>query len=272
MSANFQIATVEGRPVHFLDAGEPAATNVLLLAHAFPVGARLFEPQLGAFPGWRVIAPAFPGFDGTPTIPSPSIDAYARTIAGLLRSLRVPRAVVGGVSMGGHLTFAMLRQAPDLVGGIVLADTRSQADSEEAKTGRRALMKTLYAQGATAVAEAMLPRLLGETTRRSRADVVARVRQLIEGQSTEGIAGAIRVLMERPDSTPLLAGITVPALVVVGSEDPLSPPAEMRQLAAAIPGSEFVELPNAGHLANLEVPDAFNAALAAWLSALGSRL
>src|SRR5687767_9853456 len=111
MSAQIQIATVDGRKIHFLDAGEPGATNVLLLAHAFPVGTGVFEPQLGSFAGWRVIAPSMPGFDASPALESPSIDAWARLMARLLGELRIARAVVGGVSMGGHFTFAMLRQA-----------------------------------------------------------------------------------------------------------------------------------------------------------------
>jgi pimeloyl-ACP methyl ester carboxylesterase len=272
MSAQIQIASVAGRDVRFLEGGARGAADVLVLAHAFPVGPRLFEPQLEALAGWRVIAPAMAGFEGSDALARPSADAYAEEVAALLDRLGVSRAVFGGVSMGGHVVYAMLRLAPERVRGIILADTRSTADPEDAKAGRRKLLQVLEQQGVTAVADDMLPKLLGPTTRASRPDIVARVRALIESQPPAAIAGAIDVLMNRPDSTPMLPGIRVPALVVVGEEDALSPPAEMRRLAAALPDARVVELPGCGHLANLEDPRAFNAAAAEWLSALGSRL
>jgi pimeloyl-ACP methyl ester carboxylesterase len=268
MSANFQIARVEGRAVHYLDAGEAAAPNVLLLAHAFPVGAQLFAPQLGAFTGWRVVAPSMPGFDGGALLSEASADTYARLLIGLMDELTIPRAVVGGVSMGGHVTFGMLRHAPERVVAVVLADTRSEADAGPALEGRRRLLDVAMTKGPSAVADEMVPKLLGGTTVRTRPEVVERVRRLIEGQSTEAIAAAIRVLMTRPDSTPMLRRIQVPALVIVGAEDSLTPPAEMQKMAAGIPGATFVEIPRAGHLANLEAPAEFNAAVAAWLPAL----
>jgi len=271
MSANFQIARVDGRAVRYLDAGEPAATNVLLLAHAFPVGAQLFAPQLGAFAGWRVVAPSMPGFDGAALLPQPSADAYARVLVGLMDALRIPRAVVGGVSMGGHVTFGMLRHAPERVVAVVLADTRSEADAEPALEGRRRLLDVAMTKGPSAVADEMVPKLLGTTTQQTRPEVVDRVRRLIEGQSPEAIAAAITVLMTRPDSTPMLGGIRVPALAIVGAEDTLTPPADMRRMAAAIPGATVVEIPAAGHLANFEDPGAFNNALQAFLEAIRTR-
>jgi pimeloyl-ACP methyl ester carboxylesterase len=271
MSAQIQIATVDRTPIHFLQAGEPGATHVLLLVHAFPVGPRLFEPQLGAFPGWRVIAPAMPGFDGSRLMARPSIDAYGRLMCGLLDALAIPSAVVGGVSMGGHCAFAMLRHVPERITALVLADTRSEGDSQQALEGRRRLLQVAKEQGPAAIAAEMVPKLLGTTTQHQRPDVVEHVRARIESQSGEAIAAAIDVLMSRPDSTPMLADIRVPSLVVVGSEDVLTPPGDMRRMAAAIPGSTFVEIPGAGHLANLEDPTAFNDALQSFLEAVRIR-
>ena len=256
---------IAGRSLAFLDAGDPAAGRVLVLVHAFPVGVRLFEPQLKAGPGWRMIAPALPGFDGSDLLDEASIDAYARHVLALLDELGIGRAVFGGVSMGGHFTLAVLRQAPERVAGLVLANTRSTADTTEALEGRRRMLQAVEVTGPVAAADAMIPRLLGRTTQERRPDIVARVRRMILGQTAEGITAAIRVLMSRPDSTPLLSGIRVPALVVAGDEDALTPPAEMERMAAAIPQATFVRIPEAGHLSNLENPDAFNVAVNAFL-------
>ena len=254
-----------------MQAGDPAETRVLVLIHAFPVGVRLWEPQLDAFPGWRMITPALPGFDGSALIDDVSIDAYARHVLAQLDELRIDRVVIGGVSMGGHLTFAVLRQAASRVAGVILADTRSAPDGAEALEGRRRMLQAVEQAGPVAVAADMVPKLLGRTTQRCRPDIVARVRQMIHDQTPEGIAAAIRVLMSRPDSTPLLSGIRVPTLVVVGEEDALTPPSEMERMAAAIPRATFVRIPEAGHLPNLENAEAFNRAVTGWFGSWASR-
>ena len=265
---------ISGRSLSFLEAGDPAATRVLVLAHAFPVGVRIFEPQLdacraGACPGWRVIAPALPGFDGSDLLDEVSIDAYARHVLSLLDELGIDRAVFGGVSMGGYLAFAVVRQAAERVAGLLLANTRSAPDT--AVEGRRRMLQTVEESGAGPIADAMVPKLLGNTTHQRRPDIVARVRTMILGQSVEGIGAAIRVLMSRPDSTPLLGGLRVPVLVIAGEEDVLTPAAEMEGMAAAIPHATFVQIAGAGHLSNLESPEAFNAAVNTFLGR-GGRL
>ena len=259
---------IDGRSVAFLEGGNPGGACAIVLVHAFPVGVRLIGPQLDAYAGWRLVAPALPGFDGSDRLGTPSIDAYARHVLALLDELRVDRAVVGGISLGGYVTFAVLRQAPDRVAGVVLADTRSAADGPEALAGRVRLLQTIEQSGPAGVAAEMLPKLLGQSTLERRPETSDRVKQMIRGQSAEGIAAAVRVLMSRPDSTPLLDHIRVPALVVGGEEDTLTPPPKMEQMAARIPDSTFVQIPGAGHLANFENPDAFNAAVSAFLRGL----
>ena len=144
--------------------------------------------------------------------------------------------------------------------------TRSQADTPEGIAGRMRLLQLLEDKGPAAVAEEMVPKLLGETTRRTKPAVVETVRSLALASSAEAIAGAIRALMSRPDSTPLLATIHVPTLIVVGDEDTLTPPAASEEMHRAIGGSEIVRIPEAGHLSSVEQPERFNAALAAFLS------
>lgn len=239
----------------------------LLLLHAFPLNARMWEGQLAlAETGWRVIAPQLRGFDGGSGDPlAASVDDYAADVIDLLDALHVTQAVVGGLSMGGYVAFAILHHAARYVQGLILADTRAQADTPEGVEGRTRMLQLVQHKGPSAVADEMVPKLLGETTRKTRPAVVEQVRSLALASSAEAIAGAVRALMTRPDSTPLLSTIHVPTLIVVGDEDTLTPPAAAEDLHRGIAGAELVRIPQAGHLSNLEQPELFTAALAAFL-------
>ena len=240
--------------------------RTLVLIHAFPLDERMWEPQLAlAEAGWRVIAPHLRGPNGQPEAAVPTMDDFAAEVIDLLDALHIEDAVIGGLSMGGYATFALFRHAPRYFRGIVLADTRPQADTPEAIEGRKRLLAVVRQKGAAAVADEMLPKLLGETTRRERPDIVARVGDLIRSNSADAIAGAISALMSRPDSTPILSAIHCPTLIMVGEEDTLTPPALSHDMQRAIGGAELVVVPAAGHLSSIEQPEAFNAALAQFL-------
>jgi 3-oxoadipate enol-lactonase len=245
----------------------PDPEGTLVLIHAFPLNARMWEPQLVlADAGWRVIAPQLRGFDGgVADPPVQSLDDYAGDIVDLLDALHVDQAVIAGLSMGGYVAFALFRLAPRYFRGLVLADTRPEADSPDALDGRRRMLAVVADQGASAVADAMIPRLLGETTRRERPGTAGHVRALIESTAPEAIADAVRAMMGRQDATPLLAAIRCPTLVLVGNEDEITPPAVAERMNRAIAGSRLVVVPGAGHLASLEQPELFNAALAQFL-------
>jgi 3-oxoadipate enol-lactonase len=250
----------------------PSSTDrprgTLVLLHAFPLNARMWESQLAlADSGWRVIAPQLRGYDGGAGDPSTaSIDDYAGDVIDLLDALHIKLAVVAGLSMGGYVAFAMLRYAARYVQGLILSDTRSQADTPEGVAGRTRMLQLVQEKGPSAVADELLPKLLGETTRATRPAVVAQARSLILASSAEAIGGGLRALMTRPDSTPLLPTIHVPTLIVVGDEDTLTPPAAAEEMHQGIAGSQLVRIPQAGHLSNLEQPELFNAALAVFLS------
>jgi pimeloyl-ACP methyl ester carboxylesterase len=194
-----------------------------------------------------------------------TIDDYAGDIVDLLDTLRIPEAVIGGVSMGGYVAFALFRRAARYFRGMVLADTRASADTPEGIEGRKRMLQLVRDKGPQGVADDMIPKLVGETTRRSRPDVVDLVRRLVLENSADAIAGAIHALMTRPDSTPLLAGIDCPTLVIVGDEDTVTPRPAAEELQRGIARSELVVVPGAGHLSSLEQPDAFNEALAGFL-------
>jgi pimeloyl-ACP methyl ester carboxylesterase len=196
------------------------------------------------------------------------MDDYAIDVIGLLSELGIARAVIGGCSMGGYATFALLRRQPELASGVVLVDTRMGVDSPEGRANRRSMLALVDREGPSGVARDMMPKLLGETTRNSDPTIESTVRRLIKQQSPDGIRAAIQRMMDRLDATVVLQGLRVPALVVVGEEDTLTPVEESRRMAEAIPGARLEVIRGAGHLSNLEQPARFNAVLAQFLEGL----
>lgn len=262
--------TSGSRRLAYLEAGPPGGRPLVLL-HAFPLAAAMWRPQLDHPPaGWRLLAPDLAGFGASDdrSSESPALEDYAADVVSLLDRLGVDRAVVGGVSLGGYVALALARLHPGRVAGLVLADTKAPADTPEARGNRDRMLSTLADRGVEAVADEMLPKLLGDTTRRERADVVASVRDLAVRNTAGGIAAAIKRLRDRPDARPGLSAIAVPALVIVGDEDTVTPVAEATALRDGIAGSTLEVIAGAGHLSNLEQPTAFNAALARWLESL----
>ncbi len=238
-----------------------------MLLHAFPLSARMWDRQLTlSEEGWRVIAPDLRGFgEGSADPPARTMDDYAADLIDLLDALHVHDAVVGGLSMGGYVAFALLRIVPGYIKGLILADTRPQADSNDAQQGRDRMRALVDTQGTEGLASELVPKLLGETTRRERPETVEVVRDLIVANSPAAVAGALAAMKSRPDSSPLLAKVHVPTLVLVGEEDTITPLSDGRALHEAIIGSELVVIPRAGHLSSLEAPEAFTRAVARFL-------
>lgn len=270
-----QYLQLGSRTLAYLDsAPDGAGKPVLVLVHAFPLGAQMWEPQFrGAFQGWRLIAPDLRGFGGSTDERGegvdPSIDDYADDVAALVRDVAGGGPVVlGGLSMGGYVCLAVMRRTPGLVRALILADTRAGADSLEARAGRKALLTTLEHDGPQGVAREMMPKLLGASTREHNPGVEETVRLLIKRQSPGAIRDAILRMMERPDSKPLLPSIAAPVLVVVGDDDTLTPPSESEAMADALPHATLVRISGAGHLTNLEQPQAFEASVEDFLAGL----
>jgi pimeloyl-ACP methyl ester carboxylesterase len=263
------------RYLEALPSTSARARGALVLLHAFPVNAGMWAPQFApaADAGWHVIAPHLRGFGnshkpeaGSTKSDTVTMDDYAGDVVDLLDALHIPDAVVAGLSLGGYVALAMLRHAPRYVRALVLADTRPQADSAEGVQGRKRMIALATERGVSAIADEMIPKLLGETTRRERPAVVATVRALALENDVNAITGALHAMMTRPDSTELLSSIHVPALVIVGDEDGVTPPTVATEMQRGIPGAQLITIPRAGHLSNVEDSDAFNAALAAFLA------
>jgi pimeloyl-ACP methyl ester carboxylesterase len=248
--------------------GRGRAVGTLVLIHGFPLSGHIWEPQFVLSEnGWRVIVPHLRGFDeGAAGRSATSMDDYAGDIIDLLDSLHIEQAVIGGLSMGGYVTFALLRNAPAYFQGLLLADTRPQADAPEGRQGRERMIATVRDKGPSAVADDMLPKLLGDSTRREHPGLVEEVRAIIMSNGAETIAGALTAMMNRPDSTPTLRTVKLPTLIIVGEEDTLTPPQLSVEMHNAIAGSELVRIAGAGHMSNMERPGQFNDAVARFLS------
>jgi len=172
--------------------------------------------------------------------------------------------------MGGYVAFGVLRRAAARVSGLLLANTRSIPDSDEARAGRDRMIKLAADEGPAAIAREMVPKLVGETTKKLQPDLLEAVRRLITMNSADGISTALGALRDRPDSTPLLAAIDFPTLIIAGDEDAIIPVTEAQAMHRAIPGSSLVVLPRAGHLSNLEDPFGWRTSLDHWLGGVWS--
>lgn len=255
--------TVAGEAVRYLDAG---AGRPVVLLHAFPLTADMWRPQLDRVPsGFHFIAPDLGGSGGTGTAAAARVEDIAGQVLVLLDALGIDRAVIGGLSMGGYVLFALFRLAPERCSAVILANTRATADAADARAARDAMSALLQARGPSAVARQMLPKLLGATTRAARPDLEDQVCAQMLQRRAEVLEGAIHAMKHRPDSTPLLPQMAVPALVIAGEEDAVIPIAAAEEMQRLLPRAELVTLPRAGHLSNLELPDEFSAALASFL-------
>lgn len=247
--------------------GRSQPVRTLLLLHAFPLNADMWDAQAAALPaGWRIVAPDLRGF-GQSSLPGgeAAMDDYAGDLADLLDALHVHEAVVAGNSIGGYIAFALLRNAPHYVSGLVLVDTKAQADSDEGRASRRRMLELIDRAGTAGVVDEMLPRLLGASTQRDRPDLIQRVRTLMISSTPQALKAAVTAMMGRPDSHDLLARIHLPALVIAGEEDALIPVSAAEQMQQAMPGSVLEIIPRAGHLPTLEQPAACNAVLKRFL-------
>jgi pimeloyl-ACP methyl ester carboxylesterase len=245
---------------------ERGSGRPLVLLHAFPLSSAMWS---GLDLPCRVVAPDQRGFGRTPLGQDPpSLGACADDVVALLDRLGLERVVLGGLSMGGYVAMELLRRAPERVEALVLADTKAQADTPEQREARLRVASGAERDGTAGLADTMLPALLGSTSLASRPDVVARVRDWVDAAAPATVAWASRAMAGRPDSFDVLRETGVPALVVVGEQDVLSPVAQAQSMADALPQGRLAVVPEAGHLSAVEDPQAFRAVVTGFLEEL----
>jgi YbgC/YbaW family acyl-CoA thioester hydrolase len=243
----------------------------VLFVHGYPLDRTIWREQIEALEGYRRIAPDLRGM-GQSDAPDLgyAMSTYAADLAALLDALAVDDVVLCGLSMGGYVSFEFLRRWRHRVRGLVLMDTRAEADGMEARRARDAAAAAARESGAGAIAEAMLPKLLGPGTTERAPAIVERVRRMVAATPVAGIVGALAAMRDRHDSTDLLPTLDgLPVLVVVGEEDVLTPPDAARRMTGAIPQARLVLVPGAGHLPPVERPSETTAALLDFLRVVG---
>jgi pimeloyl-ACP methyl ester carboxylesterase len=263
---------VNGFPMAYRDEG---SGKPLVLVHAFPLTSLMWNPQVEELKrDYRVIAPDVRGFGesaaGAPRDRFSSVEEYAADLAAFLEQIGLgqEKVVLVGLSMGGYIAFDFYRRYAHMLRGLVLCDTRSEADSDEARQNRFKLIESVRQGGMDAVADASLPKLLSPENYGTRPDLVAELSRLIRYNDPYGTIAAAGALANRPDSTGLLGTIKVKTLVMCGKDDQITPADGARKMAQAIPDWQLSIIPHAGHLSNLENPEFFNQALHTFLKDL----
>ncbi len=251
-------------PTTILGEGLP-----IILLHAFPVDGRMWLDQARALSDqFQVIVPDQRGFgkarhlaEGLHEI---SIDQAADDIAELLTELNIDKAFIGGISRGGYTSLAFARRHPERLLGLLLFDTRATPADEKERQNYEAMCMRLATEGMGFVPESMKHRIFGPTALAQRHELIRQVEEMILDQDPPAVAAAARGMINRPDARSSLPSLTIPVLAVAGAEDGAYN--ATKAIAEAIPNARFVEIPQAGHLCNLERPDVVTATLRAFLT------
>jgi 3-oxoadipate enol-lactonase len=255
--------------------GEFASSVPLLYVHGFPHSRTLWRHQLqGMPPHVNGIAVDLRGFGESRGGAVRSVDAHADDLVRLLDHLGIDDAICCGLSMGGYIAFALWRRHPSRVRALVLADTKMGADTPDARARRDSMMSVASERGSAAVTDLLLGGMVGAHTTAERPDIVDEVRQMMAAQTPEAIIDALHALRDRPDSRDTLPTITVPTLLVCGTDDTITPPAEstaMHALLANAPLARLELVERAGHASCLERPAAFNCVLAEFVAEVAAR-
>lgn len=253
--------------IHYHEEGEGLP---VVFIHAFALNQTMWKEQVAALKNqYRCITLDLRGFGHSDVVEGTTLmSQMASDVRELMKALSIDKAVLVGLSMGGYVALSFYRYFPEAVRALVLADTRATADAEQARANRLLSAEKALREGSAAIADETTPKLLGDTTIETNADLVKLVHAIQAANSPAGIAAAQRGMAARPDSTELLSQINCPVLVIVGSEDKLTPVAEAEVIHNGISNSQLRVIENSGHLSNMETPKEFNKALAEFLESL----
>lgn len=251
-----------------LSYGDSGSGPAVVLLHGFPLTRDMWQPQEEALAqaGFRLITPDLRGFGESEVPEGPySMSLFSDDVIALLDHLEIDRAVIGGMSMGGYILLNLLERYPERVVAACFITTRSSSDSETAKAGRLALLERMKKQGTGGMAELSTATLLAGETLRRNPELVSTVYRWMTSVDLRGIEGALHALLERKDYSSLLRNFDLPSLVIGADQDSAVQPEDLRILSEGLPNSELCVIPDAGHMANLEQPGAFNECLLRFL-------
>ncbi len=261
------LSVINDTPLDYTESG-PADGPPVVLIHGFPFSQEMWAPQIGDLSKrHRVIAYDVRGHGKSPPGDGQyTLEFFVDDLIGLLDHLKIDRTIVCGLSMGGYIALRAIERNPERIRALVLCDTRSEADSNEAKLKRAAAIKLVRKHGTALFAEGFVNSIFAPETFRSNPDAVAMIKRTIQASPPAGICGTLLALASRTDTTGGLPRIAVPTLILVGDQDALTPPAAAEAMHGKIPRSELRVIPGAGHMSNLENPQEFNKRLLDFLA------
>ncbi len=242
----------------------------ILFIHGYPLDHSIWEHPVAKLDGWMRIAPDLRGM-GQSDAPDLgySMSTYAEDLLALLNTLGVDRAVLCGLSMGGYVAFEMLRRARERVRGLILMDTRAEADSPEIRRARDASAAQARDGGAEAIADGLLPRMLSVRSKGERPELAGRVHKMMAATPVAGMLGAIGAMRDRPDSFALLRTLSdLPVMVLVGDDDELIPIDRSQAMIEALPTASLSVVAGAGHIPPMERPEITTALMSKFLATL----
>jgi len=250
-------ATIQDIQMAYTDEGSGPA---VVFVHGYPFNRTLWTEQVSALAAsHRVVVPDLRGFGETDVGSSAStMSQLARDVKLLMDHLRIEKAFIGGLSMGGYVTLAFYKEFRERVSGLLLANTRAEQDSESAKASRQEQAEKALTEGMAGIADSMLPKLLTPETVSKKPELVKRIRDMMLKTDPKGAAAALLGMAGRDDSTTELPKISVPVLIIAGQDDALIPMQHSERMHQAIPGSRLAVIDHAAHVVNMEQADAFN--------------
>lgn len=260
---------LNGIQLNYQERGLPQGMPVVFI-HGFPFSHAMWDPQMMALPhDVRAVSYDVRGHgQSDPGDGQYTIELFVDDLIGLLDELAIKQAVICGLSMGGYIALRAVERHPERVQALVLCDTRSESDPNEGRIKRAGQMKSVKQTGSKAFAEGFVKAVFAEGTFTKNPQAIKTIQGIIEATPPLVIAGTLLALAARTDTTPALAGIKVPTLIMVGEHDALTPPAASEAMHKAIKGSELKIIPGAAHMSNLENPAAFNEHLLSFLKRL----
>lgn len=255
----------KGQPARIREMGSGPP---VVLVHGYPLDGAMWSGVARILARrFRVLKPDLPGRGETAAESGASISDYADFLEAVVRELSAP-AGLAAFSMGGYAALALLERRPEGLAAVALVDTRASADDEAGRAKRDEAIATVRsAGGVKAIADAMVPRLLSPASMQNR-DLVERVSRIIARQPPKTVEADLAAMRDRTDRRAELPRVAVPALVVVGDADALTPPSDAELMAGGIPGARLVTIPGAGHLTPMERPGAVAAALGDFFAAV----
>jgi 3-oxoadipate enol-lactonase len=255
---------IQGNSIHYQERGQG---QPVVLIHGFPLDGRIWEAQMAALSDrWRVIVPDLPGFGKSQLVRPFTIDSLAHDMHELLGRIGALPCVFGGLSMGGYVSFAFGTKFLHDMKGLMLVDTKCEADTSEGKQNRLKMIETAKSGGAKAVADQMMPKMIAPAVAQSKPQVAKRLREIMESVSVAAIEYASLAMRDRKDYRSELPSIAAPTLIVVGQEDAFAPPAVAQSMQRDMPKAQLAIIPDAGHMAPMEQPEAVNQVMREFLS------